>query len=189
MEFLHKHIVKNHARFGRGEIHKEAVPYMRKRYESEPLINRPLPPIEMEGKVGEYTTVREVIEKHGPKPSVSSIGFTAVGAFPAVSMPFNSRAGPGTQPNRRFSNSSNTFNNRHSNPSNRDQTLSGQRRGFNEFSRDNNNSNAGVKTNYNNNRNSRHNNTEYAGPKPEDNNSRPLRSYMDIDAPKVRHLH
>jgi hypothetical protein len=67
VSFLSKHLKTKHGEFGAEELLRDAEPFMRRRYESEDMHARPLPPIEIETANGiELRSVKEIMDKYMP---------------------------------------------------------------------------------------------------------------------------
>lgn len=67
-EFLSKHLRLKHEDFAAEALLQHAIPYMRKRYEVEPMTARPLPPVEVEahGRT-ELKSVKVILDKYQPQ--------------------------------------------------------------------------------------------------------------------------
>lgn len=169
--FLRKHLQSKHPSFATDVFLVEAEPYMRKRYETEDISFRPLPPVEVEvqGTI-ELKSVKEIRDKYLlPQPPIpmapplmihqgntSFMGHQQQG--PMYSL------GRGNQP---FITNTNRKIRRSTIPHGDNNTSFQPPSSEHVYHQDKRPS------------------LEYVGPKSEDNNSRKIQSYLDVDAPKV----
>lgn len=179
---MRKHLKSKHEYFAEDILVKDAEVFMKKRFVSEDIRARPLPPLEVEVQGGvELKSVVEILDKYlvvaPPLPPLVPPGADfMLGANPSFMNPM-APMGMNPEPmflgdNGRFSNDNRDFNR-------------GNRRGRDDRDRRNSNNSAGGNTNSGGGWNSRESFPKYVGPKSEDNNQRKLSSYLDVDAPKV----
>jgi hypothetical protein len=67
-DFLGKHMRLKHEDFAAQQLLQDAMPFMRRRYEAEPMGARPLPPVEVEahGRT-ELKSVKTILDKYMPQ--------------------------------------------------------------------------------------------------------------------------
>ena len=76
LDFLKKHIRTKHIELASDRLNSVSIPYMRKRYESEDILTRPLPMVPLELSDGGFETrsVRDILERCHRLPRMSSAG-------------------------------------------------------------------------------------------------------------------
>jgi hypothetical protein len=74
-DFLSKHMRLKHEDFAADLLLKDAEPFMRRRFEAEPMGARPLPPVEVEahGRT-ELKSVKAILDKFMPQVAVGAVG-------------------------------------------------------------------------------------------------------------------
>jgi hypothetical protein len=148
-DFLGKHMRLKHEDFAAQQLLQDAMPYMRRRYEAEPMGARPLPPVEVEahGRT-ELKSVKTILDKYMPQAP-------AAPAAPRdqAQQPY-ARRGEGRRGN-------DDRDRRNAGP----QSHGGDRQGPVPIRQQ----------------------VQYVQPQSEQNFSRKITSYVDVDAPKVRH--
>lgn len=78
-EFLAKHMRLKHEDFAAEQLLQDAKPFMRRRYEAEPMSARPLPPVEVEahGRT-ELKSVKLILDKYMPQSAAGAAGAAPV---------------------------------------------------------------------------------------------------------------
>lgn len=82
INFLRKHLRAKHETFAFKALQNCSDPAMLARYEADALVDRPLPRVAIEAQGGvEYQSVKDILDKHSPRPSVSATAAGGGGGY------------------------------------------------------------------------------------------------------------
>lgn len=128
MDFLMKHFKTKHEEAATDQMLVDAEPFMRRRFEAEDMIHRPLPPVEIEsgGRI-ELKSVKEILERYSNRMNLPP-GVMSLPPAIVIGGPDYDRSGGGRDFDRRRDSRGNNDRDNRDFRNNRDRRDSGNKR-------------------------------------------------------------